>query len=158
MAVNYNYIKENIEEFCYDNVRLDAISNFGIAINLSIPAEIDLLDFIEELGVYFYRIDDPKFGQKFINEENKLYIYDWLTQILNTGNYEEDEEDGTVFVDLELYMNIEKLNTFKYALRKYKEKYKQDTKKNIEYSRVYAEKTAINILELIEKIRLTTIC
>ena len=153
MAVNYNYIKENIEEFTFDNVRLDAISSFGIAINLTIPAEIDLLDFIEELGVYFYRIDDPKFGQKFINEENKLYIYDWLTQILNTGNYEEDEEDGSIFVDLELYMNVERLNTFKYALAKYKEKYKKDIK-NVDYSRAYAEKTAISILELIEKIRL----
>ena len=128
-----------------------------MSINLSIPAEIDLLDFIEELGIYFYRIDDPKFGQKFINEENKLYIYDWLTQILNTGNYEEDEEDGTVFVDLELYMNIEKLNTFKYALRKYKEKYRKDMNNHIDYSRTYAEKTAINILELIEKVRLTTV-
>ena len=50
-------------------------------------------------------------------------------------------------------MNVERLNTFKYALAKYKEKYKKDIK-NVDYSRAYAEKTAISILELIEKIRL----
>ena len=154
--INYEYILENMEDFDYKNVTISAASEDGIVINMLIPASIDLLDFIEELGIYFYRIDDPKFGQKFINEETKLFIYDWLIQILNTGNYDEDENSGAYIADFELIIDFEILNTFKYALHKYKQKYFRD-KKTLSQSRLFAEQTAIAILEIIEKIRLISL-
>jgi len=156
MVVDIDYIKTNSNQFDYGNVSLCAISENGLAINLVIPSNIDFLDFIEELGIYFYRIDDPKFGQKFINEETKLYIYDWLVQILNTGNYDEEEETDNLFATLEFFMDFEKLNTFKYALRKYKEKYRKE-KDKVDYSKALAEITAINILEIIEKVRINAL-
>lgn len=153
--MNLKYIKEHIDDFIFENAMLDAISPEGIAIQVSAVNIEDFLDFVEELGKYFYFIGDPKFGQKFINEDTSKYIYDWLTQILNTGNYEENEiDEGTMFVArFEFFMDYKKLSSFKYALRKYKEKLRQDTKK-MSYSRLIAERTAVNMLEIIEKVRL----
>ncbi len=153
MVVDVESLKSSSNQFDYGNATLFAVSEDGLAINIVIPNDIDFLDFIEELGIYFYRIDDPKFGQKFINEDTKLYVYDWLVQILNTGNYEDDEESDSIFATLEFFMDFEKLNTFKYALRKYKEKHRKE-KNKIEHSRALAQQTAINILEIIEKVRI----
>ena len=158
MQIDYKRIQKNIDDFTYGSVRLNSISEEGVAVDLFVPSNIDLLDFIESLGIYFYRIDDPKFGQKFINEDTKLYIYDWLTQILNTGNYEENEEEEQIFSRLELCIDFENLNTFKYALRKYKEILKtMKNSKDVTIEDILAAQTAIAILEIIEKIRLITL-
>ncbi len=158
MQIDYKRIQDNIDDFTYGSVRLNSISEEGVAVDLFVPSNIDLLDFIESLGIYFYRIDDPKFGQKFINEDTKLYIYDWLTQILNTGNYEENEEEEQIFSRLELCIDFENLNTFKYALRKYKEILKtMKNSKDVMIEDILAAQTAIAILEIIEKIRLITL-
>lgn len=158
MQIDYKRIQDNIDDFTYGSVRLNSISEEGVAVDLFVPSNIDLLDFIESLGIYFYRIDDPKFGQKFINEDTKLYIYDWLTQILNTGNYEENEEEEQIFSRLELCIDFENLNTFKYALRKYKEILKtMKNSKDVTIEDILAAQTAIAILEIIEKIRLITL-
>ena len=158
MQIDYKRIQNNIDDFTYGSVRLNSISEEGVAVDLFVPSNIDLLDFIESLGIYFYRIDDPKFGQKFINEDTKLYIYDWLTQILNTGNYEENEEEEQIFSRLELCIDFENLNTFKYALRKYKEILKtMKNSKDVTIEDILAAQTAIAILEIIEKIRLITL-
>ena len=158
MQIDYKRIQKNIDDFTYGSVRLNSISEEGVAVDLFVPSNIDLLDFIESLGIYFYRIDDPKFGQKFINEDTKLYIYDWLTQILNTGNYEENEEEEQIFSRLELCIDFENLNTFKYALRKYKEILKtMKNSKDVTIEDILSAQTAIAILEIIEKIRLITL-
>ena len=153
--VDYKFIQEHIEDFQIGNIKVSAVSEYGIAIELFVPAPIDLLDFVEEIGIYFYKLDDPKFGQKFINEETKNFVYDWLVQLLNTGNYE-DVEDG-LYALIELYMDFELLHTFKYVLRKYKLKYESDKKNDYDMSKLFAEGTAINILEIIEKVKSTQI-
>lgn len=153
MAVDFQYIKENIDEYTIENVLLTGAASEGIALNVYIDKNIDIVDFAEILGVYFYRLDDPKFGQKYVNENTRLYIYEWLTQILNTGNYDETE-DGFI-LELNLYLDFERLNTLRYALNKYKNKYKQDLKNKELHIILIAEKTAINIIELLEKVRIT---
>lgn len=158
MAIDFKYMKENIDDYRIGNIKLKGASMHGIAIELIIGGVEDILDFVEELGIYFYRIDDPKFGQLFLNENVKLSVYDWLVQFLNTGNYEE-LEDHQIYAEFELYFDFDLLtpNIFSNVLKKYKTKYEKDKKQNIEISKLLAELTAINILEMIVKVRNTEI-
>ena len=67
-------------------------------------------------------------------------------------------KEEQIFSRLELCIDFENLNTFKYALRKYKEILKtMKNSKDVMIEDILAAQTAIAILEIIEKIRLITL-
>ena len=154
MRIDTNYIKENIHEFCFDKTNLIGVSEDGISLQIVLPENTDVIDFAESLGIFFYKIDDPKFGQKYISQESKNFVYIWLTQILNSGNYE-DVDDCIVF-ELEVPLNYDKLSSLNVVLQKYKKRYRID-KQSENRTYVLAEEIAIEIIEIIEKVRRTMV-
>lgn len=134
-----------------DKVKIIGVAKEGIALKITIPADIDILDFIEEVGQYFYKIDNPIFGQKFVSNETKDYIYHWLIELFNTGNYEEMPDKSELILNLEI--DFEKVGTFKFALQKYASKLYNDKQINAEQAVIFAEEIAIDILNIIEEIR-----
>lgn len=133
-----------------NKVKLIGTASEGISLKLYINKKIDVLDFVEEIGKYFYKIDNPLFGQKYISNDAKEFIYYWLVELLNTGNYEEFPDKDTEMT-FNLLIDFEKIGTFKYAIDKYKKLLK--TMENEELYKIEACNIAIDILQIIESIR-----
>ena len=133
-------------------VQLVGIATEGISFKIYIDKKIDILDFIEEVGKYFYKIDNPIFGQKYVTVETKEYIYYWLMELLNTGNYEEFATKNTELT-FNMLIDFEKIGTFKYAIDKYKKYLKKMEMDKDEMYKISACKIAIDILQIVEDIR-----
>lgn len=133
-------------------VKLVGIATEGISMEIYIDRRIDILDFIEEVGKYFYKIDNPLFGQKYVTAETKEYIYYWLMELLNTGNYEEVPFKDTVLT-FNMLIDFEKIGTFKYAIDKYKKMLRKMQLESEEQYKIAACSVAIDILEIVEEIR-----
>ena len=144
-------IEINKDRLENDNVKILGVAKEGIALQIIIPGTIDILDFIEEIGQYFYKIDVPTFGQKFVSGETKDYIYHWLIELFNTGNYEENPNESILNFNMEI--DFEKVGTFKYAVQKYRIKLAEDKENNKDETVIFSEEIAILILEMIEEIR-----
>jgi hypothetical protein len=130
-------------------VKVIGIANEGISLKIYIDKSIDILDFIEEIGKYFYKIDNPMFGQKYISSEAKDCIYYWLIELFNTGNYEEFEDKETELV-FNMLINFKKIGTFKYALDRYKKLLKKYESENESKHVICACTVAVDILQIIE--------
>lgn len=135
-----------------NQVKLVGTALEGISMEIYIDKKIDILDFIEEIGLYFYKLDDPIFGQKYITKETKDYIYYWLMELLNTGNYEESTFKSTV-LRFNMLIDFEKIGTFKYAIDKYKKRLKQLKEDKSEDYKISACSIAIDILQIVEDIK-----
>lgn len=133
-------------------VKLIGIATEGICLKIYIDRKIDILDFIEEVGKYFYKIDNPIFGQKYVTVETKEYIYYWLMEMFNTGNYEEFASKDTELT-FNMLIDFEKIGTFKYAIDKYKKYLKKMEIEKAEQYKITACSIAIDILQTIEDIR-----
>lgn len=133
-------------------VQLVGIATEGICLKIYLNRKIDILDFIEEVGKYFYKIDNPIFGQKYVTVETKEYIYYWLMEIFNTGNYEEFPTKDTELT-FNMLIDFEKIGTFKYAIDKYKKYLKKMEIEKSEQHKIIACSVAIDILQIIEDIR-----
>lgn len=133
-------------------VQVCGIASEGILFKIYINRKIDILDFASELGQYFYKIDNPIFGQKYITAAAKDYVYDWLTEILNTGNYEENTLKDSVFT-FNMYIDFEKIGTFKYAIEKYKKMLRKMQLEKENICKISACNAAIDILQIVENIR-----
>lgn len=133
-------------------VKIAGIASEGIALKIYIDKKIDILDFIEEVGQYFYKIDNPLFGQKYITAEAKEYIYYWLMELFNTGNYEESPKRDTE-LNLNMLVDFEKIGTFKYAVEKYKKILKKMELENAPSYKISACSIAIDILQILNKIK-----
>ena len=144
-------IKENISKLETEHIKILGVASEGICLEISIPKEIDINDFIEEVGQYFFKIDNPIFGQKFISNETKDYIYHWLVELFNTGNYEENKDKTVLLFNMEI--DFSKVGTFKFACQRYQSKLAKDKAKGCEDYVIIAEEIAIEILTLIENIK-----
>lgn len=144
-------IEQHKSELESDNVKIIGVANEGISLKIIIPSQLDILDFIEEVGQYFYKIDVSNFGQKFISYDTKNYIYHWLIELFNTGNYEELKDYSELILNLEI--DFEKIGTFKFALQRYESKLYNDKQNNESFAVIFSEEIAIKILTIIESIR-----
>lgn len=133
-------------------VKLIGIATEGICLKIYINRKIDILDFIEEVGKYFYKIDNPVFGQKYITAEAKEYVYYWLMELMNTGNYEEFVTKDTELT-FNMLVDFEKIGTFKYAMEKYKKLLKKMQLEKVDDYKIAACSVAIDILQILEEIR-----
>lgn len=132
-------------------VKLVGIASEGLALEIYIDRKIDILDFIEEVGKYFYKIDNPLFGQKYVTVETKEYVYYWLMELMNTGNYEESPLKDTILT-FNMIIDFEKVGTFKYAIDKYKKMLRKMQIDKAEQHKIAGCSVAIDILQIVEDI------
>jgi hypothetical protein len=144
-------IQKNIKKLESEHIKILGVAQEGICLEISFSKDIDVNDFIEEIGQYFFKIDNPVFGQKFVSSETKDYIYHWLIELFNTGNYEENDDKTILIFNMEIDFN--KVGTFKFACQKYQSKLAKDKAKGCEDYVIVAEEIAIEILTLIENIK-----